>query len=239
MSSGAIEISSLGKDFVIRHSRPQTVGQRAVGWLSRSRAEDIERFTALEGIDLSVGWGESLGLLGHNGSGKSTLLKIIAGIIPPSRGTVIVRGRVAPLIQLGVGFHSDLTGIENIYLNASLYGFRNDEIRKRLDQIVTFAELAHFIDTPLKHYSAGMQMRLGFAIAMHTDPEILLADEILAVGDADFRLKCLDRIRELRRKGLTLILVTHMTEQVEEFCDRFVRLKHGRIVERGVTKGGA
>ncbi|MGC9217504.1 ABC transporter ATP-binding protein, partial [Acidithiobacillus sp.] len=173
------------------------------------------------------------GLLGHNGSGKSTLLQIIASILEPSQGQVITHGRIAPLIQLGVGFHPELSGYENIFLNASLYGFRNRDTQKRVKDIIEFSELQHFIDTPLKNYSSGMQMRLGFSVAVHLQPDILLADEILAVGDQSFQDKCHDKIAELRRNGMTLILVSHSREQVNKFCDQFVRLEHGRVVETG------
>ncbi|WP_226860460.1 ABC transporter ATP-binding protein [Acidithiobacillus thiooxidans] len=191
---------------------------------------------ALDDVSFTVEQGEALGLLGHNGSGKSTLLQIIAGILQPSKGRVNANGRVAPLIQLGVGFNPELTGYENIFLNASLYGFLNKEVRKRVKDIIEFSELEHFIDTPLKNYSSGMQMRLGFAVAVNLQPDILLADEILAVGDQAFQDKCLDKIADMRRNGMSLILVSHSQEQVEKFCDQFVRLEKGNIVDLGPTK---
>lgn len=236
MNETAIELHDIGKDFVLHHNRPQSIGARLHGLIYSNFRPGREHFTALDGINLRVNFGEAVGLVGHNGCGKTTLLQIIAGILQPNRGWVCIRGRVAPLIQLGVGFHDELTGLENLYLNASLYGFRNADIRKKVDAIVSFAELEQFIDTPLKHYSTGMQMRLGFAIAVHLEPQILLADEILAVGDQNFQEKCFARMTELRRNGMTLILVSHSTTQVDQFCDRFVRLDHGRIIEESATE---
>jgi ABC-2 type transport system ATP-binding protein/lipopolysaccharide transport system ATP-binding protein len=206
---------------------------RFLALFHQSKRERREHFLALNDVSFCVEQGDALGLLGHNGSGKSTLLQIIAGILTPSRGQIITHGRIAPLIQLGVGFHPELSGYENIFLNASLYGFRNRDTQKRVKDIIEFSELQHFIDTPLKNYSSGMQMRLGFAVAVHLQPDILLADEILAVGDQAFQDKCHDKIAQLRRNGMTLILVSHSREQVNKFCDQFVRLEHGRMVETG------
>ncbi|EQD57016.1 ABC-type polysaccharide/polyol phosphate transport system, ATPase component, partial [mine drainage metagenome] len=154
-------------------------------------------------------------------------------ILKPTRGVIRIRGRIAPMIQLGVGFNVELTGEENIYLNASLYGFSNQEVSNRIDEIIDFSEIRHFIDTPLKNYSSGMQMRLAFSIAVHLDPDILLADEILSVGDAPFQQKCLARIESLRKQGMTLILVSHVPGQVAQFCDHYVQLVHGRVVAHG------
>jgi len=226
-------VDGVSKNFVLRHNRAMGLKTRFLAIFHKDKREHREVFTALHDVSLTLRAGEALGLIGHNGSGKSTLLQIIAGILSPSAGHVTVRGRVAPLIQLGVGFNPELTGLENIFLNASLYGFQNKETRKRLRAIIEFSELGHFIDTPLKNYSSGMQMRLGFAIAVHLSPDILLADEILAVGDQEFQAKCYERIAEMRRSGMTLVLVSHSMDQVQRFCDFFVRLEHGRIVESG------
>ncbi|MCR2831030.1 ABC transporter ATP-binding protein [Acidithiobacillus ferrooxidans] len=231
--TAAVIVDHVSKDFILRHNRAFGIKTRFLSIFHPGKRERRERFQALQDVNFTVEKGEALGLLGPNGSGKSTLLQIIAGILPPTGGKVLADGRVAPLIQLGVGFNPELTGLENIYLNASLYGFRNNEVKKRLDGIVAFSELETFIDTPLKHYSSGMQMRLGFSVAIHLDPDILLADEILAVGDQSFQDKCHDKIAELRRNGMTLILVSHSPEQVEKFCNQFVRMEHGRVAETG------
>ena len=234
--TAAVVVDHLFKEFILRHNRAFGIKTRFLSVFHPGKRERRERFQALQDVNFTVEKGEALGLLGPNGSGKSTLLQIIAGILPPTGGKVIANGRVAPLIQLGVGFNPELTGLENIYLNASLYGLRNIEVKKRLDAIITFSELGTFIDTPLKHYSSGMQMRLGFSVAVHLDPDILLADEILAVGDQSFQDKCHDKIAELRRNGMTLILVSHSPEQVKKFCDNFILLAKGQITEWGPTK---
>ena len=229
----AVLVEHVRKEFILRHNRAMGLKTRFLALFHQSKRERREHFLALDDINLRVEQGEALGLLGHNGSGKSTLLQIIAGILEPSQGQVITRGRIAPLIQLGVGFHPELSGYENIFLNASLYGFRNHDTQKRVKDIIEFSELQHFIDTPLKNYSSGMQMRLGFSVAVHLQPDILLADEILAVGDQPFQEKCHAKIAELRTQGMTLILVSHSPEQVNKFCDQYVRLDQGRMVEEG------
>ena len=229
----AIIVEHVSKEFILRHNRAMGLKTRFLALFHKNKREYREVFLALDDVSFTVEQGEALGLLGHNGSGKSTLLQIIAGILQPSKGRVIAHGRVAPLIQLGVGFNSELTGFENIFLNASLYGFLNRDIKKRVKDIIEFSELGHFIDTPLKHYSSGMQMRLGFAVAVHLQPDILLADEILAVGDQAFQDKCLAKIAEMRENGMSLILVSHSLKQVETFCDHFVTLNHGVVTEQG------
>jgi ABC-type polysaccharide/polyol phosphate transport system, ATPase component len=237
MMQPAVQVEHVSKEFVLRHNRAMGLKTRFLAIFHKGKRERKEHFQALHDISFTVEQGEALGLLGHNGSGKSTLLQIIAGILLPTSGRVVTRGRVAPLIQLGVGFNPELTGLENIFLNASLYGFRNKDIKKRLKDIIGFSELEPFIDTPLKNYSSGMQMRLGFSVAIHLEPDILLADEILAVGDQPFQDKCLAKIASLRAEGMTLILVSHSSDQVNKFCDQFVRLEHGMVVEQGfITK---
>ncbi|UEO00997.1 ABC transporter ATP-binding protein [Acidiferrobacter thiooxydans] len=233
MSAPALSVSHVSKEFTLYHNRAMALKTRFLGLFHADKRQQRERFQALTDVSFDVGQGQSLGLLGHNGSGKSTLLQVIANILTPTSGHVIARGRVAPLIQLGVGFNPELTGYENVFLNASLYGFRNREVRKRLEAIVEFAELSRFIDSPLKHYSSGMQMRLGFAVAVHLEPDIVLADEILSVGDQAFQEKCLTKIAELRRNGMTLLLVSHSPDQVNKFCDYYVRLDKGRVIEEG------
>ncbi|MBU2837512.1 ABC transporter ATP-binding protein [Acidithiobacillus thiooxidans] len=232
----AIIVEHVSKEFILRHNRATGLKTRFLGLFHKNKRETRENFLALNDVNFTVEQGEALGLLGHNGSGKSTLLQIIAGILQPSKGRVIANGRIAPLIQLGVGFNSELTGYENIFLNASLYGFLNRDIKKRVKDIIEFSELKQFIDTPLKNYSSGMQMRLGFAVAVNLRPDILLADEILAVGDQSFQDKCLDKITEMRSNGMSLILVSHSQEQVNRFCDQYVRLDGGQVIEVGLTK---
>ncbi|MBU2855951.1 ABC transporter ATP-binding protein [Acidithiobacillus ferrooxidans] len=235
----AVLVEHVRKEFILRHNRAMGLKTRFLALFHKSKRERREHFLALDDVNLRVEQGEALGLLGHNGSGKSTLLQIIAGILEPSQGQVITYGRIAPLIQLGVGFHPELSGYENIFLNASLYGFRNRDTQKRVKDIIEFSELQHFIDTPLKNYSSGMQMRLGFSVAVHLQPDILLADEILAVGDQPFQEKCHAKIADLRTQGMTLILVSHSPEQVDKFCDQYVRLDQGRMVEAGRIVEGA
>ena len=235
MATPALSVQRVSKEFTLYHNRSMALKTRVLGLFHADKRQRQEQFQALKDVSFDVDRGQSLGLLGHNGSGKSTLLQIIANILTPTSGQIIARGRIAPLIQLGVGFNPELTGYENVFLNASLYGFRNREVRKRLEAIVEFAELSQFIDSPLKHYSSGMQMRLGFAVAVHLEPDIVLADEILSVGDQAFQEKCLAKIGELRREGMTLLLVSHNPEQVNQFCDYYVRLEKGHVVDEGRT----
>jgi homopolymeric O-antigen transport system ATP-binding protein len=232
----AIVIEHLSKNFVVHHNRVTSLKGRFIGLFKQRWQQHTESFPALTDVSFAIRRGEAIGIMGPNGSGKSTLLQLIAGIYRPTGGSIAVNGRVAPLIQLGVGFHVELTGEENIYLGASLYGFNNKAIRAKYQQIVEFSGLGTFIDTPIKNYSSGMLMRLGFSIAIHLDPDILLADEILAVGDVNFKQKCLDRIVKLRKAGMTLVLVSHMQEQVDTFCDSFLKLEKGRVVEQGRTQ---
>ena len=193
-------------------------------------------FYALLDVSFSVDRGETLGIIGRNGSGKTSILKLIAGVTAPSQGQVLIRGRVSPLIELGAGFHPDLTGRENIYLNASILGLPNREIRARFSEIVAFAELGEFIDTPIKRYSSGMYMRLGFAVAVHTSPDILLVDEGLAVGDAAFQEKCLAKMREFQKQEVTIVFVSHGLALVQQFCHRALWLDSGRIVAEGAPE---
>ena len=192
-----------------------------------------EPFVALRDVNLEIAAGQTIGLIGHNGSGKSTLLKILTGILRPTTGTVEVNGRVSSLLELGAGFNGELSGRDNIYLNASLLGLSRKETDGLFDSIVEFSELAEFIDNPVKHYSSGMYVRLGFAVAVHVDPDILLVDEVLAVGDEAFARKCLDKIAEFQREGRTILFVTHSLSLVDEICDRGVVLDHGRVVFDG------
>lgn len=232
MTKLAVSVQNIGKEFVLRHGG-WGLKQGFVGLFHSRWRQSTERFQALADVSFSLAQGEALALVGHNGSGKSTLLQLLAGVIRPSTGTLLTYGRVAPLIELGVGFHPELTGEENIYLNGSLYGLSNREIRTRYNEIVDFSGLGNFIDTPVKNYSSGMYMRLGFSVAVHVNPDLLLADEILAVGDVDFQAKCHARIRDMQADGMALILVTHSITEASQFCQRYLRLDHGRVVEEG------
>jgi len=229
--SNAIEVSSLWKSFQVPHERVVTVKQAALNFI-RGRS-GAETFWALREVSFTLGKGEALGLIGRNGSGKSTLLSCLAGIYRPTRGTVRTQGRVAALLALGAGFHEELSGRDNIFLNASLYGLRNRDIARRLPQIVEFADLGDFIDAPVKTYSTGMYSRLGFAIAVHLDPDILLLDEILAVGDRAFQRKCMEKMAEFLRADKTIIFVSHVLGQVVNMCQRAIWLDSGRVVLDG------
>ena len=190
-------------------------------------------FWALKDVSFEVKEGSTLGLIGRNGSGKSTLLKIISGVLTPSSGQVIRPVSTAALLELGAGFQPDMTGRENIYLNSSILGRSKKDTSLVIDEIIDFSGIRDFIDTPVKFYSSGMYARLGFAIAIHTDPELLLVDEILAVGDAPFQKKCLDKIKEMQNEGRTIILVTHDSSTVQTFCDSAVLLDHGKLISQG------
>ncbi|TML12609.1 MAG: ABC transporter ATP-binding protein [Actinobacteria bacterium] len=228
MSSPAIEIQAIGKKFRRYRERPTSLKQRLTKFRVRS-----EEFWALKDVGIEIHEGSTFGLIGPNGSGKTTLLKIVAGILRPTEGKVTTRGRIAALLELGAGFHPELTGRENVYLNGSILGLSRREIDQKFDAIVEFAELEDFIDNQVKFYSSGMFVRLGFAVAVHVDPQILLIDEVLAVGDEGFQRKCLDRIRQFQREGRTIMFVTHAADLVRQICDEAVMLDHGAIVSAG------
>lgn len=233
MQSPVLELTGVSKTFRIHGGRSTSLKQRIVSSTHRRPAAQSTSFPALRDINLSLQSGESVALLGPNGSGKSTLLQVIAGILKPSTGHVRVNGQIAPLIELGVGFHPELTGRENVFLNAALMGLSNRQTARMFGEIHEFAGLDSFIDQPVKNYSSGMYMRLGFAVAVHTKPALLLADEILAVGDTEFQSRCLQRIRSMQEEGMALILVTHSAEQASSFCQRYLRLDAGCVVEAG------
>ncbi|HEY7476775.1 MAG TPA: ABC transporter ATP-binding protein [Actinomycetota bacterium] len=220
----AIEVVDVSKRFRLYREKPTSLKQRLLS--GRTRSDDL---WALREVSFDVPSGESLALIGHNGSGKSTLLKVIAGILRPSGGLVRQRGRIAALLELGAGFHHDLTGKENVYLNASFLGLSRRDTDRVYDDIVRFAELEDFMDMAVKFYSSGMLVRLGFSVAVHVDPEILLIDEVLAVGDEAFQARCLDRVRTFQKEGRTIVLVTHALDQVRQLCDRAVMLDHGVV----------
>lgn len=195
--------------------------------------ETVAKFNALEDISFEVKKGETIGIIGPNGSGKSTILKLIAGVMSPTKGTITVKGRVSPLIELGAGFHPELTGTENIFLNGAILGLSKQQIKHNFKNIVDFAELWDFIDQPIKHYSSGMYMRLAFAVAVHVNPEILIVDEILAVGDTDFQKKCFARMEEFKKRGATIIFVSHSMPQVENFCTRVIYINNHCLQANG------
>lgn len=213
--------------FRVIRERPDTL-RETFAHLFRNRTS-YYNFEALKGISFAIQNGESVGIVGRNGSGKSTILRIIAGVYRPTAGVVKISGKVAPLIELGAGFHPDLTGRENIVINGLLLGLSKKEMRKRQEQILNFAELGDFIDSPVKQYSTGMFMRLGFAVATEVDPDILLMDEILAVGDAAFQQKCLDRIDDFRRRGKTIFMVSHAPGAIRKFCRRALWIHDGAL----------
>lgn len=224
-----VRVRNVSQRFVIH--KDKSLKERIVN-AARSR-QHKEDFYALRGVDLDIQAGTTVGLIGPNGSGKSTLLKTIGGILQPTTGTVERRGRLAALLELGAGFHPDLTGRENVYLNASILGLSQATTNKYFDAMVEFSGIEKFIDTQVKFYSSGMYVRLAFAVAVHVDPDVLLVDEVLAVGDEPFQRKCLDRIRAFQKEGRTIVLVTHALDQVVDMCDRAVVLESGRVVVDG------
>lgn len=227
-----VEIRDVSKRFVVR--KDNSLKERLVT-LGRAGRRHSEDFWALTGVSTTIRAGETVALIGHNGSGKSTLLKLIGGILEPSSGSIVGRGRVAALLELGAGFHPDLTGRENVFLNASVLGLSREETEAAFDSIVQFAGIGEFIDTQVKFYSSGMYVRLAFAVAVHTDPDVLIVDEVLAVGDEAFQRKCMDKIRAFQAEGRTIILVTHSMPQVAELCDRAILLDHGKVLADGNT----
>ncbi|MDY7076358.1 MAG: ABC transporter ATP-binding protein [Chloroflexota bacterium] len=228
----AIHFERVSKKFNIHHGRPRSFQELAVS-LFRRNSRSHEEFWALRDVSFKVGPGETVGLIGPNGAGKSTALKLISRIIEPTSGQIKVNGRVSALLELGAGFHPDLSGRENIYLNGSILGLSRTQIRRKLDEIVTFAELERFIDVPVRHYSSGMYVRLGFSVAVHTDPEVLLVDEVLAVGDQNFQHKCLERIVEMQRQGTTICFVSHDLGTMRRLCSHALWLDDGMIRAAG------
>ncbi len=224
-----VRLEDVSKRFVIR--KEKSLKERLVN-LGRSNLHKDD-FWALRDVSAEISSGTTVGLVGPNGSGKSTLLKTIGGILQPTSGSVHLRGRLAALLELGAGFHPDLTGRENVYLNAAILGISHAQTDRYFDAIVDFSGIEQFIDTQVKFYSSGMYVRLAFAVAVHVDPDILLVDEVLAVGDEPFQRKCLDRIRAFQHEGRTIVLVTHSLETVAEMCDRAIVLEHGRVLADG------
>lgn len=225
----AIEVKDITKKFKIYYDKGATLKEKM---LFRNRRAYEER-NVLNGISFEVKKGEAIGLIGHNGCGKSTTLKLLSKIMYPDSGSIEMRGRVSSLIELGAGFHPDMSGRENIYINASIFGLTKKEIDDRLEDIIAFSELEEFIDNPVRTYSSGMYMRLAFAVAINVDADILLVDEILAVGDANFQAKCYNRMREIKASGVTIVLVTHDSGVVERFCDQAIWINKGEVVASG------
>lgn len=224
-----IQTKGLKKSFRVYYDKSQTLKERI---LHRKRTKYAVH-QVLDGIDLAISKGETVALIGQNGSGKSTLLKLLTGIIYPDAGTISIQGKISSLLELGAGFHPDFSGRENIYNNASIFGLSKKEIDRRYDKIVAFSELEEYIDNPVRTYSSGMYMRLAFSVAINVNAEVLLVDEILAVGDANFQKKCMDMIRSLKRKGTTIVIVTHDMGAVERICDRAIWLVDGKIRKQG------
>jgi len=224
-----IIVDEVRKDFTLRHTH--SIKETFVAAMRRKPL--TSEFHALNGVSFSIGEGESVALLGFNGSGKSTMLKLISGVLRPDGGEVLTRGRLAGLIEVGAGFHPDLSGRENVFLNAAILGMSKKETEARFDDIVAFSEIEEFIDTEVKHYSSGMFLRLAFAVAIHTEVDILLIDEILSVGDEPFQRKCLSRIRELHAAGKTLVVVSHDLNMVSDLCERGIVLRSGSLVYDG------
>jgi ABC-type polysaccharide/polyol phosphate transport system ATPase subunit len=229
---GQIQIIDVSKAFTIRHNKTGSLKSQVIGVFYKRYREQKETLWALRGVSLNIAPGEAFGLVGRNGSGKSTLLKVIAGIYPPTKGKVELPNgaRIGTMIELGVGFHPELTGKENIFLGASIHGLSRKEIEDIYAAVVEFSELGEFMDTPIKNYSSGMHARLGFALAVQLDPDVLLVDEVLAVGDEAFQQKCMDQIERFRAQGKTIILVSHSPDTVKSVCDRACVLDHGRLV---------
>lgn len=227
----AIEVKDVYKSFNVYLDKANSLKEKLLFW-KRNRKEVRE---ILKGINLNIKKGEAVALIGVNGSGKSTLLKLMTKIIYPNKGKIITNGKLTSLLELGAGFHADFSGRENIYFNASIFGLTRKEIDRRLDQIIDFSELRDFIDNPVRTYSSGMYMRLAFAVAINVDADILLVDEILSVGDQHFQAKCIEKMKELRKEGKTMVFVTHSLGAAKELCDRAVWLNKGIIKMDGKT----
>jgi len=237
--SSVIRFENVSKKFNLHRERARSFQELALSLFRRDTDSRDEEFWALRDVSFTVEQGETVGLIGPNGAGKSTALKLVSRIIEPTSGRIEANGRVGALLELGAGFHPDLSGRENVYLNGSILGLSRAQIRQKIAGIIAFAELERFIDMPVKHYSSGMRMRLGFSIAAHIEPEILLVDEVLAVGDAAFQRKCLERIDRMRSEGTTILFVSHSTEMVRKLCSRAVWLDEGELVADGSAESVA
>ncbi len=227
----AIKVEHLSKTFRIPHEKVSSIRGVAISVFKRSKG--YEEFKALDDVSFEVKKGEFFGIIGRNGSGKSTLFKVLAGIYQADRGQVHIDGMISPFLELGIGFNPELSGRDNIYLNATVLGMTKKQIDKKFDDIVAFSELERFIDQKLKNYSSGMSLRLAFSVSIHANREILLMDEVLAVGDSNFQKKCLKQFEEIKRSGKTILLVSHDSEAIKKHCERALLLRNGKIVKMG------
>jgi len=236
----AIIAEGLSKRFYLHHNRAGELKVRFLGLFHPSKREIVEEFWALRDVSISIGRGETVGVVGRNGSGKSTLLKLVAGLHRPTTGRLLVAraARIGTMIELGVGFHGELSGRENVFLNASIHGLSRAATEAIYPAIVAYSGLEHFMDVPIKNYSSGMHMRIGFAIAANLDPDILLLDEIFAVGDADFQQQCVRTVKDFRARGKTILFVSHSAESVRAICGRVLVLDHGRLLYDGAVEEG-
>jgi ABC-type polysaccharide/polyol phosphate transport system ATPase subunit len=233
MPEAMIRVEGLSKLFKIPKEPARTAKEAVIRFLKRK--SDYEEFWALRDVSFTVNRGEAVGIIGRNGSGKSTLFKLVSGVLVPTNGSIVVNGRVSPMIELTAGFHPELTGMENVFLNGAIYGMSRAEVRRKLDAIIDFAGIGDFIYSPSRVYSSGMLARLGFAIAVNVDADILLVDEVLSVGDADFQHKCIAKIKELKENDITIVYVSHDMNTVKNLCDRTLFLNSGEIVMDGNT----
>ena len=230
MTVGSITVSNVSKRFRLERNRPSSVKEAILRF---GRGNDVDDFWVLRDIDLEVEPGSFFGLIGHNGSGKSTLLRLMANIHKPTTGEIRTEGRLSALLELGSGFHPDLTGRENVYLNGAMLGLSRKHMHAAMDHIIDFSGIGDFIDEPVKIYSSGMYVRLGFAVAVNVDPEILLVDEVIAVGDEEFQRRCMNHMNMLRERGTTILLVSHNATLMRTMCDTVAWLDHGRLMELG------
>jgi ABC-2 type transport system ATP-binding protein/lipopolysaccharide transport system ATP-binding protein len=230
MTVGSIRVEGVSKKFRLERNRPSSIKE---AMLRIGKKSDVDDFWVLRDIDLEIEPGSFFGLIGHNGSGKSTLLRLMAGIHRPTTGTIESEGRLSALLELGSGFHPDLTGRENVYLNGAMLGLSRKQMAASMDQIIDFSGIGDFIDEPVKIYSSGMYVRLGFAVAVNVDPELLLVDEVIAVGDEQFQRRCMEHMNKLRAGGTTIVLVSHNTDLMADLCDRLGWLDHGRMMQVG------
>ena len=228
----AIKVSNVTKKFKVYYDKANTLKEQLVFWKSKNK---VEERTVLENINIEIKKGETVALIGTNGSGKSTLLKLMTKIIYPTKGKIVTIGKLTSLLELGAGFHDDFTGRENIYFNASIFGLTRSEIDKKVDDIIAFSELEEFIDNPVRTYSSGMYMRLAFSVAINVNAEILLIDEILAVGDQHFQDKCFDKLKELKESDKTIVIVSHSLDSIRKLCTRAIWIKDGHVEMDGET----
>ena len=234
MTRPVITFENVSKEFKLSKLRVRSLQEMFVS-MFKKELRGKHQFWALKEVNFTINAGETVALVGTNGSGKSTVLKLISRIIDPTFGIITVSGRLSALLELGAGFHPDLSGRENIFLNGSILGLDRKEMTKKLDAIIDFADIGEFIDVPIRNYSSGMQMRLGFSVAVHVEPQIILVDEVLAVGDYNFQLKCLNKIREMQKQGVTILFVSHDFEEIQKLCDRAIWLNRGEVMAEGST----